>query len=605
MPEAGATPAPRRRRRRTTLVVAAAAVVLVMLGGGYAVSRITADNGAEKARSPASDAERDRRAAMGDRNPPPTRYPIPPGSVFVSPHGDDRAAGTSAETPLRTAKAALARASAGTTVVLRAGVYREDLGAIRKRVTIQPYPGERVWFSGTEPLTKWRADGTAWRHDYAIKLCQTCFLPAIIDAAAPLAGSPDMLFRDGRSLRQVEKREQLRSGTFWVDRAHSAVLVADDPAGRELEAAAFNRFALIDPPAAGTVIRGIGVRRYASNQDYSNRPAMLVVDAENVVIENSAFLQSASSGAMIAKPDAVIRGSVFAENGLVGVSGNRAHRIVIQNSAVIGNNAERFATTGSAVGAAGIKLAHTDRPTFSGVRARDNFANGIWCDLGCENATYSGNIATGNDGSGLYYEVSARATISSNVSAGNSGHGLKISSSDDVQVNGNTFAGNNINIGVYNDPRESSFDSYAARRRQSWVSTGVVLRDNLLAGSVTAGSPPAARIPTSAFLFTADYKKPPRMSAAEMVTASEGNIYLTAPKTNAVIASWWISPARADKFTSVTEFRAATGRERSSAQLSTNLDALFRDPAAGDFRLGADAPAAAKSHGANLPPPTR
>src|SRR5690606_35869192 len=78
---------------------------------------------------------------------PRTAYPVPKDALFVSPRGDDSAFG-SKDAPLRTLKAAVRAAKAGQTIVLRAGTYREKVGLIGKRLTIQPYPNERVWFKG-------------------------------------------------------------------------------------------------------------------------------------------------------------------------------------------------------------------------------------------------------------------------------------------------------------------------------------------------------------------------------------------------------------------------------------------------------------------------
>ena len=48
--------------------------------------------------------------------------------------------------------------------MLLSGSYHESL-AIYKRVTIQAWPGETVWFDGSIVVSGWFADGAAWRYD--------------------------------------------------------------------------------------------------------------------------------------------------------------------------------------------------------------------------------------------------------------------------------------------------------------------------------------------------------------------------------------------------------------------------------------------------------
>lgn len=98
---------------------------------------------------------------------PEIRMPSPARRIFVSPQGNDGAAGTE-EAPMRTVSAALAKASAGTAVVLRGGVYYEgDIswpvsGTAEAPVMLAGYPGEQAVLDGSEPAlleTEWEAAG--------------------------------------------------------------------------------------------------------------------------------------------------------------------------------------------------------------------------------------------------------------------------------------------------------------------------------------------------------------------------------------------------------------------------------------------------------------
>lgn len=80
-----------------------------------------------------------------------TAYDVPEDALFVAKDGDDQGLGT-AENPLRTLSAAVAKAPADATIVMRAGEYREGVVDIARPLTIQPYPQDAVWLRGGTTL---------------------------------------------------------------------------------------------------------------------------------------------------------------------------------------------------------------------------------------------------------------------------------------------------------------------------------------------------------------------------------------------------------------------------------------------------------------------
>lgn len=524
----------------------------------------------------------------------PTSYPVPDGGVFVATSGSDSASGTSRQ-PLRTLAAAIRKVSSGGTVVLRAGTYRETVGMVRKQVTIQPYPGEQVWLKGSLLVTDWEPSGGHWVHrGWSPELCRDCYLDEIIDHRYPLAGLPDMVFVDGRPLRQVASRDELAGGTFLADPDAGELRIGTDPAGRDVEATAFPWLLQFDSErAAGSVLRGIGVAHYGSVQEYGIRGAMVVVNAPEVTIEHATFAWSASSGLAVFQPGGTVRDSTLANNGLVGLVANRAHHLRLTRNTFTGNNQERFALSGPAIGAAGAKLtrvrnAHVADNVFTG-----NLATGWWCDLGCTDATVIRNVASDNTGHGLYYEVSARALIASNLVTGNRGRGLKIASADHVRVYHNTFAANRTELGVYNDPRSPDFDGYSVEQGLSWVTSDTVLVNNLFAPATT-GRP---------VVDSADHKPAPGGNPP-FVSQADANAYLFAEPARpdepdeAPLLVWSTGGGRVARFATLAELRGATGFERHGLQ-EVVAGSPFTDPDGGDYRLRPGTPGA----GAALPLP--
>ena len=80
---------------------------------------------------------------------------------YVSPAGDDRDPGTSPEKPLKTVNRALAKAGSGDTVLLRGGIYREQVVRAWDRknpkpVTVKAFPDETPIISFGWEVEKWR-----------------------------------------------------------------------------------------------------------------------------------------------------------------------------------------------------------------------------------------------------------------------------------------------------------------------------------------------------------------------------------------------------------------------------------------------------------------
>lgn len=565
------TPLPSRTRRRVTFATVALIAVLLLI---FAIARMMSGD------EPSAAAPPEPIASAADMPLAVTAYPAPPDSIFVSREGSDEASG-SERSPLRTLRAAVGRVPTGGTVVLRGGTYREGIGTLNKRVTIQPFPGERVWLNGSVVVSGWSRNGAVWEHHgWNVDLCQRCYLPAIIDAAHPLAGLPDMVFVNGTPLRQVKRWDAVERGTFYVDRKRHVLVIGDDPAGKNVESAAHDHLVQLESGAAGSVIRGIGIAQYAANQDYGNHGAMVIVNAPNVTLERDTFGWSASSGAMVLQPGARLIDNSFVDNGLVGMVANRADDLRLIGNRFSGNNQERFSLSGEAIGAAGAKITRTRRPYVADNNFTHNHATGWWCDLGCTDATVIRNVSEGNAVNGLSYEVSSRALIASNTVLHNGSRGLKISSSDRVRVHNNTFSDNPVSIGLYNDPRSPGSDPYSAALKLPWITERTVLVNNLF----------FRRTPNSPVIESDGDK--PRQPMAAFVSLSDGNAYLDMGKRPEPLVVWSRGSGRFDSFDSLKDLRRETGQEAHSLD-ATVPSSPFRASDRGDYQLRPGAPGVA------------
>lgn len=464
---------------------------------------------------------------------PAASYPVPAGALFVSPNGSNTATGSSSA-PFKTLGHALTKVKAGQAVVLRGGVYREGATGYAtggtwyhsrlSGVSIQAYPGETVWLDGTEVATGWTAASGRWSVNWQTPtLCagqyytrsyatQTtsgpCAYPDAIGGRSSV-GNPHMLFRDGVALTEVTSLAAVGPDTFFYDWAARRMHIGFNPAGRTVEVTRHAQaFALFDP--TNVSIKGIGIRRYASNQ-YANatQGALLVNAGTNVLLENVAIQGNAGVGLLSWNTrNLTLRRVVVTDNGANGFNfagsqtklatdPTRRDDLVIEYSRFERNNADSYgvdctyscnASGVKMAGAIGAKVRWSTFNYNGGQRA-----SGLWCDLACTDVTVVGNKMIGNARHGFVYEVSDRATIASNIMANNGwgvpthggGYGMMIGSAN-TQIWNNTVTNNKMGVFLYDDPRATGTNFGPDNTRLAAASTNIDFVNNVVTTNATS-----------------------------------------------------------------------------------------------------------------------
>jgi parallel beta-helix repeat protein len=495
-----------------------------------------------------------------------TTYPVPDDAVVVSPSGDDDASGTLAD-PVRTVGRAISIALSGATIVLRGGAYHEKVEIpADKRLTLQSYPNEQVWFDGSSVVRGWAPSGSTWVKDGWTKQFDstpcynagTCNMAdadfQFVDDASPMAAHPDQVWIDDEPLQQVASVEQVTADSFFVDYSADRLYIGRDPAGREVRASD-----LVDAIAIrsnGSVVRGIGVHRYATPLP---EIATVKADAEDVTLENMVVSDNATAGVSITQANCTVRNVSSVRNGMLGFHVSYADGTTLSEVLAEGNNTEHFK---QAPVAGGIKIGRS-----RGVSAADsafvaNEGTGIWFDESSYGITVRGSSISGNSGHGISLELSAKAVVVDNLVVGNGQDGLKINNTESVQVWNNTFVGNNRTVWVVQDERlASDLSNTGHDPRQhlpdptvTWLSGAVTISNNIF-------SRPASGSPC--VLCVEDMTE--QRSASEMQIVANGNVYnRTSSSSPAQLIVWSSGPGDPEQFSTVTEFSSATGQERAS-----------------------------------------
>ncbi len=578
-------------RRRAALLVVAAVVVAV--GAAALLLRDTSPQAV-------SGMEADPPATIPD-----TAYEVPAGAIFLSVQGDDGAVGDEAS-PVRSLERALSLVPDGGTVVVRGGIYRDGSSTgIDKTVTLQPYPHEQVWFDGTDVTTGWYSvgDGVWALDDWSTpSFCDGQYYDVPYDQQRedntgpcthldmsghpdnPAAGDPQMLFLDGEPVREVLTRDEVEGPSFFYDQQARQVFLGVDPQDRLVEMAARPMALRLEGGDGGSVVRGLGFRRFASNEFNGNvtHGAVLSNQPGNL-IEGNAFTQMAGAAVSVANSrDVVVRANRFIRNGFNGLDANgsstRGDRddILIEGNLFDGNNTELFGKGCSAsCAAAGSKLAH-----MNGLTVRDNvFQNtregtGFWCDLDCSRAVITRNVFRDNGGSGLYYEVSDEGIIADNLMIGNDEYGLK-SGSADMEIAHNTLVGNGTNVLLYDDDRSPGVDG--------WDDIGPDTADNDFYNNVLVGADP----PLSAWRTSSSGENTgPDLFLDDM----DFNTYHRPSGRREVLIDWREEQGSRG-YRTLEEFHEDTGHEQHGQDLTGRRDLLFVHREDGDYRIRSSSPA--------------
>ena len=517
-----------------------------------------------------------------------TAYPIPAGALFVATSGSDNNAGSS-DAPFATLQKAIDSAWAGTTIVMRGGTYREG-GVQRffKRLTIQPYPHEKVWIKGTDVVTGFRRAGAngsqgvwvkdGWSHPFC-----DCADALGIDPKFPTAGMPDEVFLNGAPRRQVEAANgscpvaSVVAGTFCVDDASHQLYVGDDPTAATVEASTQSTALTTSQGAAGSVIRGLGFAGYATAWQHG----MVVADSPGMVIENNTFAYSASAGLLATEPKETINGNLFIDNGFVGLQAWQTNYSTVSNNRFAYNNNEHFRAGTAVSGEAGLKMSGTTGAWITSNIFEDNDASGFWADVSSSGLQIVRNVARNNTGVGLFYEVSGFGVIASNLVESNA-VGIQAGGANDTRIYNNTLVDNGLALNVYGVNR-SNPDSAKVAAGITWVAVRDEVVNNLVFDAV----------PSSPAYQVKDYASPARAATA-IVSMSDDNAWYQRAAPNVVLAEWWLAkPGQhwASAFGTLAGLQAGTGRELHSHQANSfQGDPFFQDSQKGDFRLRAGSP---------------
>lgn len=489
-------------------------------------------------------------------------YAVPSGAVFVSTSGSDSAVG-SVSAPLRTVQAAVNKAPAGATVVVRGGTYHETVSVVSRTVTIQNYPGEAVWFDGSSVVSKWSSVRSGvwaadnWTAQFDASASYTfggsdgnTAAWTFINPSYPMASHPDQVWVNGSALQQVRSQAEVGPGKFAVDYSQKRLYIGSDPGGREVRAS--DLATAMQIRTQNSVVRGVGFRRYAPSIPHIGA---VTIEQSGAKVENVVLTDNATTALGLISSNITVNRVTVMRNGLLGIHVATADNLKLLNVLSSQNNTEHFNT---APVSGGIKVGRSRGVTVDHGQFENNEGPGLWLDVSVYNTTITNSVVRNNANHGLFLEISARVTVANNVISGNRENGIKLNNTSEVSIWNNTMVDNGRPIWIAQDSRRGNNpNDYGHDYRQpfpdptmTWIIGPAVVRNNVFSGATSS----------NCFVCVEDYSR--QYTAEQLRVSLQGNVYQrdTTSKPSTVIV-WARGSANPATFSSLAAFTASTGQE--------------------------------------------
>jgi hypothetical protein len=364
---------------------------------------------------------------------------------------------------------------ANDTVVLTDGVYPVDnLQVSQPHVRIKAehvthgFTPPFAWLDGSIPYRYWSQPHPGlWQHTYSKDFCNTTLLHQPCDQLG-LPYHADQVFKGNLAVPQTLTAGDLSVGlpVFYVDAAAHQLDINFDP-GTDTTVTDKETALVFNTGATGSVLEGIGVRKYAGNDHNASdlaihqNAAVYVDRASLVTLDYDSFSFNAVRGVKVqgdvppaqtpvAGGGVEVTESTFDHNGELGLDAVDADGIILNASTYYRNNTKHY-YFGSEAG--GAKLLCTWGAQIRNNTFRANYGIGLWFDRSAYNATVENNLFQDNTSNGAKFEVSAHAVITGNEAIGNAQAAILVYESSQVSISHNLLRGNLVGIEIQEGTR--------------------------------------------------------------------------------------------------------------------------------------------------------
>jgi len=375
-------------------------------------------------------------------------------------------------------------------------------------------------------------------------------------SAYPMAATPDQVFIDGVSQRQVSSRSAVTAGTFYADKGAKQLVLGSNPSGHSVRVSTLQQAMTIQ--GAGTTVRGIGFERYATS---AKQMGAVTAQVDGITLENLTIVDNATIGLYSWGTNNTLRNLTIARNGMLGAGANGAYGLKASGLLVADNNSEHFKQEPVS---GGLKITRSRGISVTNSAFLRNTTTGFWLDESVYDAAVTGNDFVSNGGDGFEAELSAHVTVANNVARDNTGNGIRLFDTSDSAIWNNTSVRNSRNIALMQDARRQtdlSVPGHDPKRPKpdptlSWIIQNVSVSNNVLADAKGIAQ-----------LTVEDQAH--KLSGADMHLTINGNLYQRTVAGQPSIDIVWMQTTTATKgYATAAAFAAATGQDSASKSIT-------------------------------------
>jgi hypothetical protein len=512
------------------------------------------------------------------------------------PQASDNNPGTP-DRPFKSISKAAAIVQPGDMVIVKAGVYREAVrmmrgGTPQKPIVFLAEPIGSVIVKGSEVVKDWEKVGDAvWRKtswELAGKLGR--------ETGRDFVFRREQVFCDGKPLQQVERREQMQAGTFWVDMDGKALYVwlpeNANPNEKLMEVSIRSVLWTGDYLTPFVHLKGF---RFEHCANRAQQGAIHLTNAYGWLLENCSVEWANGTGLKLDNcASMIVRRCQFNRNGQLGIGVGDGLDLTFEDCETSYNNWKGYSTSWEA---GGVKVAAAARRVrFLRHKSAFNRGSGIWFDYAGYGHEIIGCVIHDNTdaNAGIQIEVTFGVLIANNICYRNTrakgagshfGSGILLQQSGFCRVYHNTCVENDNGLTLEGAVRVV-------------LSAGNEVVNNIFAFNrefqVRVWDSVLHRVTGWTFPLPS-FVPDPEKWARERLNRFDHNLYFSVGEKPLIEWGGAYNPGTPDKgqYRDLKEFATKTGQHSGWAQEAHGIvaDPLFVNPSEGDFRLRPDSPA--------------
>jgi len=391
-------------------------------------------------------------------------------TYYVSPAGDDSSNSGTQAAPFRTLRKACAAATAGDTVFIRSGTYREQLippnsGEEGRPIVFQAFEDEPVMIKGSEVVTGFVKEERLWvkrpwtkTNYWEDSMCD------ISDAPYRESARADQVFINEQPLQWVPSRADLKPGCFyWKGADMGGELVIYPPETVTDPNTALTEVPVLpnlvgacsgDPPQNRPAVHHIHLKklRFRHAAQIHNR-AGVRLDGDHWLLEDCVVEYMNAIGVVALGSHCTVRRCTINHNGQAGL-GDLGSNSLVEDVVTLFNNRKLFSISW---GGAGNKATVMNGHTIRGLISAFNHGSGLWYDIYCRNVLVEDSVSLGNRpvNGGFFYEISRDAVFRRNIAFANYstgsdfyGAGFVVAASRNISLEDNVVIGGEGGVAV-------------------------------------------------------------------------------------------------------------------------------------------------------------